>query len=313
MTETARLTLPLIAPEQAQKHVTHNEAILVLDGLVHLVLDGIGTPEPPADSAEGAAYFTGEEPTGDWAGHGEMIAIRTQGGWRFASPGEGWSAWDRAEARRLTFLDGQWRIPRLEVPGLGVGTAPDPVNLFAARTPAALFAALESGEGGSGDIRLVLNREGTGHEAGLDFQTGWQTGVQLGQFGSAEFALRVSTDGAPFTTALGVAPDGFVRFGQMMGLAQSAPMVAGGVLAVATSRTTPQPEAGSADDIDTISGGADGALLVCCGSAGMTLTFRAGTGNLRLGADRVLAGPFDTLVLVRHGADWLELSHSTNT
>lgn len=31
---SARLDLPLIKPSQAQKHVTHNEALQILDGLV---------------------------------------------------------------------------------------------------------------------------------------------------------------------------------------------------------------------------------------------------------------------------------------
>ena len=36
MDETTNLKLPYIAPSQAQKHVTHNEAIRALDALVQL-------------------------------------------------------------------------------------------------------------------------------------------------------------------------------------------------------------------------------------------------------------------------------------
>lgn len=34
MTETPRLGLPLMAAAQAQKHVTHNEALMLVDALV---------------------------------------------------------------------------------------------------------------------------------------------------------------------------------------------------------------------------------------------------------------------------------------
>lgn len=39
---TARLGLPIMAPAQAQKHVTHNEALLLLDGSTKLVNAGRG-------------------------------------------------------------------------------------------------------------------------------------------------------------------------------------------------------------------------------------------------------------------------------
>ena len=75
----------------------------------------------------------------------------------------------------------------------------------------------------------------------------------------------------------------------------------------------PAPETGSADDIDTISGGADGALLVLTGSAGKTLTFKDGTGNLKLGGDRVLDNFEDCADAGEaRGSDWIELSYANN-
>ena len=37
-----RLDLPFILPSQAQKHVTHNEALRLLDALVQLAVEGFG-------------------------------------------------------------------------------------------------------------------------------------------------------------------------------------------------------------------------------------------------------------------------------
>ena len=38
MTDTKRLGLPLMDAAQAQKHVTHNEALVRLDALTHLTV-----------------------------------------------------------------------------------------------------------------------------------------------------------------------------------------------------------------------------------------------------------------------------------
>ncbi len=61
MDSSTHLELPFILPEQAQKHVTHNEAIAALDTLTQLaVLDrDLGTP--PADPAVGDRYIVGPE------------------------------------------------------------------------------------------------------------------------------------------------------------------------------------------------------------------------------------------------------------
>ena len=50
---SARLTLPFIQAAQAQKHVTHNEAVRVLDMLVQLSFEGSAQTAPPASPSEG--------------------------------------------------------------------------------------------------------------------------------------------------------------------------------------------------------------------------------------------------------------------
>ena len=62
---TARLDLPLIQPSQAQKHVTHNEALQVLDGLVQAALEETGANTPPFEPVTGTLYAIGPGPTDD--------------------------------------------------------------------------------------------------------------------------------------------------------------------------------------------------------------------------------------------------------
>ncbi len=45
---TPKLSMPLIMPAQAQKHVTHNEAIELLDMIVQLTLEATEAVTPPA-------------------------------------------------------------------------------------------------------------------------------------------------------------------------------------------------------------------------------------------------------------------------
>lgn len=123
----------------------------------------------------------------------------------------------------------------------------------------------------------------------------------------------MSDDGSSFATAMTLgAGTGFVSFSSFAGCVPSFPTIAGGVLTAPTGYVVPAPESGTSDEIDTIAGGFDGAMLIVTGTAERTLTFRDGTGNLKLVANRVLNNFEDSLLLVRRGGDWIELSFSNN-
>lgn len=90
MSETPALGLPLLAAEQAQKHVTMNEALGVLDAIVQLAAKDRDLTAPPGAPAEGDRYIVAAAPTGAWAGQAGKIAIYQDGGWSFLTPREGW-------------------------------------------------------------------------------------------------------------------------------------------------------------------------------------------------------------------------------
>jgi hypothetical protein len=86
MMDTTHLQLPYLAAAQAQKHVTHNEALRMLDALVQLsVLDRSRTA-PPASPAEGDRHIVGAGATGLWAGWDGAIAAFIDGGWMRLPP-----------------------------------------------------------------------------------------------------------------------------------------------------------------------------------------------------------------------------------
>ncbi|WP_028714362.1 DUF2793 domain-containing protein [Paracoccus sp. J55] len=97
MANSANLALPYLAASQAQKHVTHNEALRLLDGIVQLSAADRGVNTPPGSPAEGACYIVGGAPTGAWAGWGGNIAMWADGAWLRLVPKPGWTCWVQDE------------------------------------------------------------------------------------------------------------------------------------------------------------------------------------------------------------------------
>ncbi|SEH17433.1 Protein of unknown function [Sphingopyxis sp. YR583] len=108
---TPRFSLPLLAAGQAQKEITHNEALTLLDALVHAAVEAGPVDAPPEDPTEGQCWIVGTAATGAWAGQGNRIAIHTGGGWRFAPPREGMRATRLADGAQLRFDGGTWLPP----------------------------------------------------------------------------------------------------------------------------------------------------------------------------------------------------------
>ncbi|MBM7068027.1 DUF2793 domain-containing protein [Actibacterium sp. 188UL27-1] len=121
MTKTTRLGLPLVQAAQAQKHVTVNEALSRLDGLVQLrlVSQSIATP-PVAD--DGVAYAVPAGATDAWAGRAGQVAIAVGGGWDFVTPDVGWMAWLASEARAVRWEGTAWVAMPLAVSPSGAAT-----------------------------------------------------------------------------------------------------------------------------------------------------------------------------------------------
>jgi hypothetical protein len=111
MPSTPRFALPLLGVAQAQKEVTHNEALTLLDALVHAAVEAGPLAAPPAGPVEGQCWIVGAAPTGPWAGQANAIAIRTGGGWRFAPPREGMRAMRLTDGAQLRFVGGAWAAP----------------------------------------------------------------------------------------------------------------------------------------------------------------------------------------------------------
>ncbi len=198
MTDTStNLNLPLIQPAQAQKHVTHNEAIEVLDHVTQLVLAEVDALNPPAAAEDGAVYALGAVPTGDWSGQGGKLACRSGNGWLFVTPRRGWQGWLDDGARQVVFDGLEWG--EIAAPDtLGVNTTADEQNRLAVSAPSTLLTHEGAGH------QLKINKAEEADTASLLFQTGWSARAEMGTTGSDDFAIKVSDDGANWNTGLSV-------------------------------------------------------------------------------------------------------------
>jgi hypothetical protein len=203
---TARLALPFIMAAQAQKHVTHNEALRLLDGLVQMSVKDRELTAPPASPNDGDRYIVASGATGAWAGWDLNIALWTDGAWLRLPPRAGWRAWVEDEGLLLVYNGsaciGTTPAALQNMALFGLGTTSDAANPFSAKLNAALWTAKTVAEGGTGDLFYTMNKEAAGDDLGLTLQTGYVTKAFVGLFGSNKFRLAVSADGSSFFDGL---------------------------------------------------------------------------------------------------------------
>jgi hypothetical protein len=108
MSVSPNLQLPYLMPGQAQKHVTHNEALRALDAMLQLsVLDRDRTA-PPGTPSDGDRYLVAANPSGAWAGNAGKIAAYQDDAWAFYTPRAGWRCFVADEAILVVFDGSAW-------------------------------------------------------------------------------------------------------------------------------------------------------------------------------------------------------------
>jgi Protein of unknown function (DUF2793) len=68
MSQSTNLQLPYLAANQAQKHVTVNEALQLLDAAVQLTVQDASLGAPPGSPADGEAWIVASPASGAWEG-----------------------------------------------------------------------------------------------------------------------------------------------------------------------------------------------------------------------------------------------------
>ena len=201
--------LPYLQPAQAQKHVTHNEALRILDAVTQLSVAEPPRASPPAAPQEGARYIVGADAGAAWAGQDQAVAVFVDGTWQFFSPGTGWRADIAGTGATLRFDGSTWlSVTDLDtLTELGVNASADSTNRLAVAGPATLLSHEGAGH------QLKLNKNAATDTASLLYQTNWSGRAEMGTAGSDDFAIKVSPDGSIFYESLSLkAASGAVQF-----------------------------------------------------------------------------------------------------
>lgn len=197
-----RLDLPYIQAGQAQKHVTHNEAVEQLDLITQLVVQDFAATTPPATPGAGQVWAIGAGATGAWSGRAGELAGWYGGGWMYLDARTGWRAGHAITGEMRVFDGTSWVAPVAgdlnALPGVGINASYDATNKLAVAADATLF-----NHDGAGH-QLKLNKATGGDTASLLYQTGFSGRAEMGLAGDDDFAIKVSADGSAWTTALQV-------------------------------------------------------------------------------------------------------------
>ena len=199
MDNSPNLNLPYLAAAQAQKHVTHNEALRLLDLVVQAMVLDRTLASPPSAPANGARYLVAAAATGMWAGQSGMIAAWQDGAWVFVAAQTGWLVWVANEAQLLAWNGAAWVVasgasvnPTALV---GINTLADSINRLALKSDASLFDNAGAGH------QSKINKALAAHTASLLFQTGYSGRAEIGTTGDDNFHIKVSADGIAWNEA----------------------------------------------------------------------------------------------------------------
>jgi uncharacterized protein DUF2793 len=205
MTNTPNLALPYLAAAQAQKHVTVNEALDHLDGLVQLSVISSSLTAPPASPTDGDRYIVVASATGAWTGWDDSVAHFSGGAWLRMIPQTGWIAWDQAVGGITTFdatsgwtalATGADAFTELaDTPAAFAGQAGKALQVNTAETALEFVVPASGGGSGGGLTKLpVVNG---------DFETGDISGwtITTGVAAVADWSTMAGYDAAGATAA----------------------------------------------------------------------------------------------------------------
>lgn len=207
MANTTNLQMPRMEAAQSQKHVTHNEALDVLDVVVQLMVLDRNLATPPGSPVDGDRYIVATSPTGAWTGAAGKIAARLDGAWEIFTPREGWQCWVADENVLLVYDGTNWvdfasgaglvsasSLTTGAISQLGINTSSSTTNRLAVASQAVLLTTI------SDHMRVTVNKTGAGNDAAFIFQQGFSSRALFGLLGVDDFLFKFSPDGSNFYT-----------------------------------------------------------------------------------------------------------------
>jgi len=139
--ESPVLGLPYIQPAQAQKHVTHNEAITVLEAVMQLSVKDHTLTTPPSGAERGDRYLIPAGAGGVWGSDAGDVAVWNGSSWTFVSPQRGWQAFSEMGDLSIRFDGAVWQADNGHVTAktVGVNSTADSTNRLSVASDATLL------------------------------------------------------------------------------------------------------------------------------------------------------------------------------
>ncbi len=231
MENTTNLKLPLLIPNQSQKEITHNEALIIIDNILQNGVIDKDLTTPPTEPNNNDIYIVGNNATGDWENKDKQIAFYDNG-WRFIEPREGFIFWVNDEDKLYTYNGTNWTET---VAGSGGGSGDiselndltdvsivsasqydilqhngtsftntkslQQLSMVGINTEADTTNKLSIKSDAvlfdreTSDIQIKVNKATSTDTASYLFQTGYSGRAEFGLTGSDDFTLKVSNDG----------------------------------------------------------------------------------------------------------------------
>lgn len=191
---TPRLSLPFVAAGQAQKHITVNEALGKLDGIVQLAVQSRTVAAQPASPIDGLIHILPSGATGaawlDMAAG--LLARHADGIWEALTPKAGWLAWIIDEGLALIHDGAGWTPLSSTFKALTAARSP-----FLAATKFEVVEQELTLSGASVATTVMIpNRS---------IVLGVSTRTSVAITGATSYSCGVSGDAAKFGSSLGVA------------------------------------------------------------------------------------------------------------
>lgn len=115
--ETPRFGLPLLAVGQAHKELFHNDALLMVDFLLHPVVQTVADDPDALAPVEGDCWLVGDAPVAAWSGRTGEIAGWSAGGWQFIKPLEAMKITILSDNSLAVYAGAGWQfIPQINAP-----------------------------------------------------------------------------------------------------------------------------------------------------------------------------------------------------
>ena len=197
-----RLTLPYIRPAQAQKHVTHNQAIRQIDGLIHMSVASDALSTPPTEQVEGTCYLVPPTAQDGWQGWAHHVAIWQDAAWMFLTPKTGWRLFVSDQKKLMVYHGSAWVVladanPHHSLEALSIQATTTATQRLAVQSHTILWTSISQSDDATGGIVHVLNKNAASQDNGLVFQNNYKPHLSMGCFGSNDFKIsRIDEAGA---------------------------------------------------------------------------------------------------------------------